>query len=141
MEETPKSGENQGIVEVIQKSGPTPPVEHQWKPGQSGNPKGHPKGVPNSKTRLMRLLPLIQKIKNPITEEMEEFTVAEQMDMKMIYMALKGNIQAYREIIDRIEGKPDQKLDMTSGGAPILPPNIAIFNSAPPLLDNEEKVN
>lgn len=112
-----------------------------FKPGESGNPKGKPKGVEHSKTRLMRLLPLIQKIKNPITEEMEDFTVAEQMDMKMIYMALKGNIHAYREIIDRIEGKADQKIDMTSAGAPLLPPNIAIFNNAPPLLDNEEKVN
>ena len=49
--------------------------------GEIRNPNGRPKGIPNSKTRLLRLLELVQVKTNPITGEKEEFTVAEQLDM------------------------------------------------------------
>lgn len=85
--------------------------------GVSGNPAGKPKGVQNSKTRLLRLLELVQKKKNPITGEEEEFTVLELMDMQMIAKALKGDQRAYQEVIDRLEGKPKQSTELeVSGG-------------------------
>jgi hypothetical protein len=82
--------------------------------GQSGNPNGRPKGVQNSKTRLLRLLELVQKRKNPITGEDEEFTVLELMDMQMISKALKGDQRAYEAVVDRLEGKPKQTTDITA---------------------------
>lgn len=82
-----------------------PPVK-----GEIRNPKGRPPGVENSSKRLLRLLALIQSKKNTVTGEMEDFTVAEQMDMKQIGKALNGNISAYREILDRLEGKPNQSI-------------------------------
>lgn len=93
-----------------------------FKKGQSGNPKGRPVGVPNSKTRLLRILQLVQKKKNPVTGNEEEFTVAEQMDMAIMAKALKGDISAYREILDRLEGKSNQTTDVnvTEIPAPII---------------------
>ena len=87
-----------------------------FKPGQSGNPKGRPKGIPNAKTRYKRLLELTQQKTNPVTGEIEEFTVAEQMDMKIFDKALKGDLQAYREIMDRLEGKPKITTDIDMTG-------------------------
>lgn len=88
-----------------------------YQKGISGNPNGRPKGVPNSKTRLLRLLELVTKTKNPVTGEEEEFTIAEQLDMKIISKAMKGDIRAYQEIIDRLEGKPKQSTELeVSGG-------------------------
>ena len=95
------------------------PNEHigQFKKGQSGNPAGRPKGVPNSKTRLLRLLELVQTKTNPITGEKEEFTVAEQLDMVLINKAIKGDIRAYQEVMDRLEGKAKQstEVELTGG--------------------------
>jgi hypothetical protein len=70
--------------------------------------------VQNSKTRLLRLLELVQKKKNPITGEEEEFTVLELMDMQMIAKALKGDQRAYEAVVDRLEGKPKQTTDITA---------------------------
>jgi hypothetical protein len=82
--------------------------------GQSGNPNGRPKGVQNSKTRLLRLLELVQKRRNPITGEDEDFTVLELMDMQMISKALRGDQRAYEAVVDRLEGKPKQTTDITA---------------------------
>lgn len=84
-----------------------------FKPGQSGNPKGKPKGVEHSSTRLKRLLELTQKMKNPVTGQDEDFTVAEQMDLALINKARKGDVLAYREILDRLEGKAKQTVEQT----------------------------
>jgi benzoyl-CoA reductase/2-hydroxyglutaryl-CoA dehydratase subunit BcrC/BadD/HgdB len=88
--------------------------------GVSGNPAGKPKGTEHSKTRLKRILELVQKKRNPITGEDEEFTVLELMDMQMIAKALKGDQRAYQEVIDRLEGKPKQSTEVeVSGGMTI----------------------
>lgn len=86
------------------------------KKGEVRNPNGRPKGIPNTATRLKRLLELEQSMKNPVTGELENFTVAEQMDMAMIKEARKGNVKAYTQLVDRLEGKPAQAVDMTSNG-------------------------
>ena len=88
--------------------------------GVSGNPAGKPKGTEHSKTRLKRILDLVQKRKNPITGEEENFTVLELMDMQMIAKALKGDQRAYQEVMDRLEGKPKQSTELeVSGGVNI----------------------
>lgn len=99
------------------------------KKGEIRNPKGYPKGVPNSRTRLLRLLQISQTSKNEITGDTEEFTVAERMDMALIMKALTGDIYAYREVIDRMEGKAQQSVDISSLGESV---------AQKPVLDKEQ---
>jgi hypothetical protein len=80
---------------------PNPENLTPYPKGVSGNPAGKPKGTQHSKTRLLRILDLVQKKRNPITGEEEEFTVLELMDMQMIAKALKGDQRAYEAVVDR----------------------------------------
>lgn len=89
------------------------------KKGEVRNPKGRPPGIPNAKTRYKRLLELTSKKANPVTGEIEEFTQLELMDMAVFNKALKGNLNAYREIMDRLEGRPGQEVDMKVTASPI----------------------
>ena len=84
--------------------------------GVSGNPAGKPKGVQNSKTRLLRLLELVTKVRNPVTGEEEDFSIAEQLDMQIIAKARKGDLKAYEIILDRLEGKPKQSTELDING-------------------------
>lgn len=98
--------------------------EHNLIPAKKGevrNPNGKPKGVQNSKTRLLRLLELVTKVRNPVTGEEEEFSIAEQLDMQIIAKARKGDLKAYEIILDRLEGKPKQSTELeVSGGLNIV---------------------
>lgn len=77
----------------------------KFKKGESGNPNGRPVGSLNSKTILQKYLNLITKAENPITNEMESLTVAEQIHLKQVAKAIEGDLYSYKEIIDRLEGK------------------------------------
>lgn len=87
-------------------------------PFVKGDPRriNRPKGIPNTKTRLKRLLEYEQEITNPASGNKEMFTVAEQMDLAMINQARKGNVKAYSALVDRLEGKAAQSVDVTSNG-------------------------
>ena len=85
--------------------------------GEVRNPNGRPKGVPNSKTRLLRLLELVQIKTNPITGQKEEFTVAEQLDLMVLQKAFKGDLRAYQEILDRLEGRAKQSTELEVTGS------------------------
>lgn len=107
-----------------------------WKKGQSGNPKGRPKGAISSKTILNRFLSLVEKnVKNPVTGEFEDMTVAEVMNLSIIAKARKGDLSAYREVLDRLEGKPQQNIDHTTGGEKIISEvNVKIIDGS----DNDD---
>ena len=87
--------------------------------GKPGGP-GRPKGVPNSKTRLLRLLELVQTKTNPITGEKEEFSVAEQLDLVVLQKAFKGDLNAYKELMDRLEGRAKQSTEVEISGGMII---------------------
>lgn len=96
-------------------------LKEPWQKGMSGNPAGRTPGIPNARTRYKRMLELISKKTNPVTGEEEEFTQLELMDMAIFNKALKGDIRAYTEIMDRLEGRAQQAMDITTGGDKIEP--------------------
>ncbi len=83
-------------------------VEYQFEKGVSGNPKGRPPGIPNAKTRYQRMLGLLEEVKNPVTGEMEKLPLIEVMDLQLFKKARNGDIKAYQEIMNRLEGKAAQ---------------------------------
>jgi hypothetical protein len=101
-------------------------VDHKFEPGKSGNPAGRPKGIPNAATRYQRFLNLIETQKNPVTGEQEKFTVAEILDLQQIVKARKGDSRAYKELMDRLEGKAKEAVDITTGGE-----KISFINEVP----------
>lgn len=77
------------------------------KPPQKGevrNPNGRGNSK-NTKTILERFLNIEMKQKNPFTQEIEQMSVLELMNLKQIANALEGDLAAFKEIIDRHEGK------------------------------------
>jgi ribosomal 50S subunit-associated protein YjgA (DUF615 family) len=116
--------------------GKIPKGAKPFKKGESGNPTGKPKGVEHSSTRLKRLLELTQDLKNPVTGETESFSVAEQMDLALIIKARKGDVLAYREILDRLEGKAKQSTDITTKGEKLNQSPI-LFLSADKLTEKQ----
>lgn len=86
-----------------------PPVK-----GEVRNPNGRPIGSKNTRTILERFLNLEMKQKNPFTQEMEQMTVLEIMNLKQIANALEGDLASFREIIDRHEGKVIAKAEQTN---------------------------
>lgn len=79
-----------------------PPVEHQFKKGQSGNPKGRPKKLPK----------LDDMIAEVLGDETRGVTAAMAILKKMKTMAKKGNLKAAEMLFDRGYGKPKQKVEL-----------------------------
>ena len=92
-----------------------------WVKGKSGNPKGRPKKgstwseVANQLLDASELdisLTLPNGKKHEITCKIEDGnTIRHAVVGALIVEALKGNIQAIRELADRTEGRPAQKLE------------------------------
>lgn len=88
----------------------------------SRNPNGRPKGSPNRATVLRKWLDIATKVKNPETGEMLEGTVEDRVAMALIAKAIKGDVQAIKEINDSLYGKAHQAIQV--GGDPENPLHI-----------------
>ena len=79
-----------------------PPQSTQFKPGQSGNPSGRPKGTRNLRTDLME--ELAEKI--VVTEGGQQKTISKQQALvkAMMAKAMKGDTSAGKEIFSLAMG-------------------------------------
>lgn len=98
--------------------GEFPSKENQFKPGQSGNPAGKPKGTKNYSTRLRERLETILKLDGVFTDEQIEQTLGDHINDQFIKNCLEGKQSSIDSLYDRLEGKPK------SGDAPDPDANV-----------------
>ena len=81
--------------------------KHKWKKGQSGNPKGRPKGARHLKTILQEYLDKDIDCTDPYLGKKTKKPTGEVLIVKLIKKAIaQEDLGAMREIMDRIDGKP-----------------------------------
>ena len=85
----------------------------------SGNPNGRPKGLRNRSTIVREWLEANYKKVNPITGQNETLQIQDHLVISLIGKALKGDVQAFRELFDSGHGKVSELLDVTSKGESI----------------------
>jgi hypothetical protein len=89
--------------------------EHQWKPGQSGNPAGRPKG----KSFVERIEEILGEVVTAKEGELQA-EKAEVVARVFVKKLMEGNVQLFLAFLDRVWPKT-QHLDLTTGGEPIEP--------------------
>jgi hypothetical protein len=82
------------------------------KAGEPGhNPNGRPKGTRNRSTIVREWLEATESMKNPITGQSEKLTQYDIITLALIQKARKGDVQAFKELMDSSFGKiPDNLL-------------------------------
>jgi hypothetical protein len=79
------------------RSGKPPPVATRWKPGQSGNPGGRPKGE--------SIVSLLRKV---LEQEHNGKALKELVAERIVKEALSGKHAFVKEMLDRLEGPVGQ---------------------------------
>ena len=90
------------------------------KPGEVRNPKGKPPGTKNRSTILKKWISVVTKLKNPITGKDEFGTVEDKVTLALIERALRGDVQAIKEINDTLYGKLTEKSEVNTTGDIII---------------------
>lgn len=75
---------------------------------------GRPKGSLSAKTVIRRWLEAIDQVENPLTGAMESMSQLDIITLKQIEKARRGDTNAFRELLDRTEGKALQSVGMKS---------------------------
>lgn len=87
---------------------------HLFQPGESGNPLGRPKGSLNFSTRFREAIEKLAKDENMTPSEYELSIIQEGLKK-----AKEGSFRFYQDLFDRVYGKAQQSVDLTSKGEPI----------------------
>jgi hypothetical protein len=119
-----------------------PPVDHQFKKGN----KGKPKGTLNIKTRMIKAL--LRKVEYPDLskdhidgQQPPTITgpVVNYMIESLIKQAIKGNMKAFEILLDRTEGKVDEKPSDDEPDDPISEIRINIIRPTVEEIEEAEK--
>lgn len=93
--------------EPAERVGPGKPPRHtRFKPGQSGNPKGRPKGSKNLATELQQQLRKMVTI--TVDGKPKRMTVQEVIARRLANDSMKGTTKAIELLIKLASAKPDE---------------------------------
>lgn len=95
--------------------------KHEFKKGESGNPKGRPKGSKNRSTIAKYWLAIEQNLKNPLTGDTETMSQEDLMTLALIKKAREGDVNAYKALMDSGYGAPIQQIEQTNIEQPLFP--------------------
>ena len=97
------------------------------KKGDVLNPKGRGKGTLNRSTLLKKWLSVKMDVTRPDTGKKEKMELFDAVTLALIQKALKGDVIAYKEIMDSLHGKITEKHDHgSSDGSMATKPTIVV---------------
>jgi hypothetical protein len=88
------------------------PEHSRYKPGQSGNPKGRPKGARNMKTEFNE--EMNERVELTIDGKPRKMTKRRAVTKAAISKAAKGNVTAQRTVFEldmKLNGIPEEKIE------------------------------
>ena len=99
--------------EKVKNSGKNTGIENlkPWKPGESGNPAGRPKGQRDYATIYREALIKLATLNNKTEEEIENEILS-----NALLSARKGDYRFYKDILDRLYGTPVSRTELTGKG-------------------------
>jgi hypothetical protein len=104
-----------------------PPRHNQFKKGQSGNPKGRPKGAKNLKTVVNQELLATVVLKEGGTPK--SVTKIEGIVKSAVTNALLGDPKALAQVLSLAKEYMPEEVDATSGSAGLPPGGLDVLNS------------
>lgn len=95
----------------------------KWKPGESGNPAGRPKGRRDYATVYKEALMKLAELNGKTPDELEV-----ELLTNAIINARKGDYRFYKDVVDRMYGSAQQNIDVMSAGDK-LETNVIVFKN------------
>ncbi len=89
-----------------------PPRDSQFKKGQSGNPKGRPRGVRNFKTELIEVIN--SKVKVNRNGKKQKISAKYAVFLKLTEKSLSGNVPAIRTLIELMRTYDEEEIDLAA---------------------------
>ena len=105
------------MSEELEKSSENKPLRNekgQLLPGNTANENGRPPETQEQKIIKKATKELIKEYKDKLAEALPF------IEPKLVALAISGDIQAIKEVHDRVMGKSEQHTDITTQGQPII---------------------